>query len=265
MGRDLFSHQLTRLRGSVLGWGLGLGALAALVAGIYPSIAGNEELQAYWESLPEAARALSGGAQALTSVSGYFESQLFAFLPLVLAIFTVGKAAQMIAGEEADGTMDIVLAQPVERWRLVTARFAALAGATGVIVTAVALPLVALGPLVGLTLAEIAGLALWGYLSALLALVFGAATLTASAIAHRKRTAVLVGTVVTVGAYVLDAMAPLSEALDGVDVLSPYHWYALSDPVTGPIDLVGLAVLVVLVGVLVAGAVIGFQRKDVGV
>ncbi len=265
MGRDVFSHQLTQLRGTILGWGLGLAALAAMVAGIYPSIAGNAELDAYWETLPEAVRALSGGAGALTSVSGYFESQLFAFLPLVLAIVTVGKAAQMIAGEEADGTMDIVLAQPIERWRLVTGRFAALAAATGAIVTAVALPIAVLGPVVGLSVREITGLALWCYLSGLMALVFGAATLTVSAIAHKKRTAVLAGTVVTVASYMLDALEPLSEALAGTDVASPYHWYALSDPVTGPIHLGGLAVLALVIAVLVGAAVAGFQRKDVGV
>ena len=264
MGRDLFAKTVRDLRTSTIGWSLGLGLLAALTAAVYPSVRDNEALQAYYDSLPEAARTLTGGGD-FTTVAGFFQTEIFSYLPLVLAVFTVGKAAALTLGEEEEGTMDLVLAQPVERWRLFLARAAGLGASLVLVLAFVGAVLAAVGAAIGLTGREIAGLAAWCLLAALPATVYGSAALAAAGFSHRRRTAILAGTFVAVGSFLLNGLAPLADWLSGFQDVSPHHWYIVNDPVSASFSLWGLARLVPGTLALVLVGVVGFQRKNIGV
>jgi ABC-2 type transport system permease protein len=66
---------------------------------------------------------------------------------VLLIIFTTGIGARAIAGEEESGRLDLLLAYPVSRTRVVVQRFAALVVATLLVGGAMLLVLLALsGP-----------------------------------------------------------------------------------------------------------------------
>lgn len=265
MSHGVFSKALGDLRGAILGWGLGLGALTALIVALYPSIRDNPDLQAYWETLPEAMRTLLGGVEQLTSVSGYFASQLFAFLPLLLAVFTVGRVVNLTIGEESEGRMELVLAQPVRRWRLATHRFAALALATGLICAVIALTIALGGPFVGLAADEILALVGWSLLAVLPALAFAGLALAVAGFTHQRSPAIAAGATLAVASYMIDGLAPLNEHLEPLQKASPYHWYSMQDPITGPVSLAAIAGLLVLIVGLAGLGAWGYEQKDVGV
>lgn len=264
MGRDLLAKTVRDVRGAMLGWTLGLGLYGALVTASFPSIRDNEAVEAYLETLPEAMLAFFGGAN-LTTPAGFFRAELFSYLPALLAVFTVGKAIQLTLGEEREGTMDLVLAQPIPRWRVPVDRFAGLGLVTGGIVTGLAAVLGVAGALVGLGPREILGLAAWCYLAGLLSLVFSAAALAVAGFAHRTRGPLVVAAGLAGGGFLLDGLARLVDALEAVRWANPYRWYGLSDPVAGPVSVWGLAGLVVCLVVLVAVGALGYRRKDIGV
>lgn len=265
MGRDLLGKPLRDLRRSLLGWSAGLGLMTAITASFYPSIRDNEALDAYLESLPEAARGFLGGAGDITSVAGFFQTELFNFLPLILAVFTVGKAAALTVGEEREGTMDLVLAQPVRRWRVFVDRFVALGLAVLAISSVIALVLGLAGVPLDLTSREIAGLVVWPFLAGLLALSFGAVTVAVAGFAQRKGPAIVAGAALAVASFLYDGLAPLSGALSDLRAVSPYRWYAASNPVSGELDVLGIVGLALLTVALVAVGTWAFERKDVGV
>lgn len=264
MGLDLLAETVRDLRGSVLGWVLGLGAYGGLVTASFPSVRDNEAVEAYLETLPEAMLAFFGGAD-LTTAAGFFRAELFSYLPALLAVFTVGKAIQLTVGEEQAGTMDLVLAQPVPRWRVVVERFAGLALATGLVVTGLTFVLALSGALVGLGLGEILGLAAWCYLAGLASLVFGSAALAAAGFAHQSRGPLVAGSLLAAGGFLVDGLGRLVETLDRLGQANPYRWYGLTNPVAGEVSIAGLAGLVLLLASFVALAAWGYERKDISV
>ena len=109
-------------RRGLLGWSLGIAAYVALIVAFYPSIRDNEDFNRAYESYPETFKAFFGGAETfdLTSASSFLNAQLFSLMvPLVLVIFAIGFGAATLAAEDATGTLELLLSNPVSRRRIV--------------------------------------------------------------------------------------------------------------------------------------------------
>ena len=63
-------------------------------------------------------------------------------------------------------------------------------------------------------------------------------------------------------AYLWGSFAPQSDALEGLAVLSPWHWYFGVDPLLNGIDWGYAALLAALGAALVGGAAWAFSRRD---
>lgn len=121
-----------RRRLSTLWWSLSLIAFVALLALAYPTIRGNTALDQTFAGLPPGVLAALGldAGSALTSPIGYLNSQYFAnILPALFLIFAIGLAAWSISGDEAAGTLELLLANPVSRVRLSAERAGGAPGA----------------------------------------------------------------------------------------------------------------------------------------
>jgi ABC-2 type transport system permease protein len=112
---------------ALLWWGVSLAGLALMVAFFYPSVRDTPALNAFVKQAPEALiRAFAGEMADLTSPAGYLNSQLFYMVaPLLLLIYAIGSGSAAIAGEEERGTLEMLLSNPVPRWRVVAEKAAA--------------------------------------------------------------------------------------------------------------------------------------------
>ena len=125
----VLSQALWRRRVGLLGWALGLVGVAGLLAVAYPTVRDNAELDKTFTSLSPSVQAVLGltGGLTLTSPAGYLNSQFYAnVLPVMLLVFAVGVAAWAVAGDEAAGTLELLLANPVSRARVAAERAGAL-------------------------------------------------------------------------------------------------------------------------------------------
>jgi ABC-2 type transport system permease protein len=99
-------------------------------------------------------------------------------------------------------------------------------------------------------------------LGLLLGLVFGALALALSAATGRTRVAIY-GTIgAAVALNVANGFLPFSEGLEGLAKLSPFHYYLSSDPLMNGMNWGHGAVLLGLFVVLIAAAVMLFDRRD---
>lgn len=109
---NLLLSELRDRRGAMIGWSIGLGALALLVLLIFPSFsdafAGLE--------LPEFYQAF-GDFSDFSSLEGFFSAEFSIWLPLIFGIYAISAGTGTLAGEEEDGTLEILLAQPMPRWQ----------------------------------------------------------------------------------------------------------------------------------------------------
>lgn len=106
---------------------MSVSTLVAMIAAFYPQVRGNLSLNSLYAGLSPSMQSLFGGSD-LTSPAGYLNTQLFAFfLPAVLLVFGLGSGSALLAGEEEDRTLDLLLAQPVPRWSAYLQKSAAIA------------------------------------------------------------------------------------------------------------------------------------------
>ena len=268
MTAPIAERLLADRRRSTLWWSLALVAVVVLIAVSYGAIQGDTGLEQSFEDLPDSVQVLLGTDQglSLTSPAGYLNSQLFAnFLPILLTVFSVGLGARVIAGDEGDGTLELLLSHPVSRRRIATERGLAAVGLLVLLgtVSAVALMLsaapteldVGLGALTAATATSV-----------LLALVHGSAAFGVGAATGSRGSAIAAGAGLTGAGFLVQSLATLDDALRPLRWLSPWQWF-LDDPavVSGwsAVVLPGLAAVAVSIGLAAAG-VWRFGRRDVG-
>jgi len=255
--------QLGRRRRALLGWAIGLVAVAAVYIPLYPSI-GGEQMQALVDSLPaEMTAAL--GYDRLGTAAGYVTSTVFGLLgPALMLVFGIGLGARTIAGEEEPGELELAAAAPVRRDDLLAGRIIAVHTqiAALAVVTFVASTLLSASVDLDISVAGIAAASLG---LNLIAIAFATITLAAGALSGRRAVAVAVGAGVAVAAFVADAVAGMLTDGALLEAISPFSWYLAGDPVGEGIPLGGYVRLGVLTFVAWAAALVRFPRRDLGV
>lgn len=265
MLRNAFLAALRESRRALAWWSLGLVGLTAMIVAVYPSVRDNPELNQLVEDYPEALKAFVafGGQVDYVTAAGYLGSELFSFMvPLLLIVAAVGAGARAIAGEEEKGTLELLLANPVSRRRLVLEKLGALA-----------VELLALGAVLWLTLAvavRAAGMDVsLGHLAAaavsavLLALGFGAIALLVGSATGRRGLAIGITAAAAVAAYVVSSLAVLVDFLEPLRAATPFYHYAASDPLRSGLSAGHTLFLLAIVAAAAALAPFALDRRDV--
>jgi ABC-2 type transport system permease protein len=97
----------------------------------------------------------------------------------------------------------------------------------------------------------------------LLALAYGAIAILLGAATGRRTVAIGLTAAAAVAAYLVNGLAPLVDALDVVQKLSPFYHYAVGDPLRQGVSFVHMGVLVGIAVVATALAPWFFSRRDV--
>lgn len=267
MLRSVFTKRIWDHRGDYLWWMIGLGSLTLITAGFWPSLAESaEDFQSLLDSLPQGVLSLFGSSDsaALLTPTGFLNSRLYASIgAIVICLFAVSMGTAAIAGEEKDGTLEMLLTQPVSRSRVVLDSFAAMTLLTLGLAAAVGLILVILNPLIdtNLALSNIIGATIG---VTLLGLVFGALALALGGLGLRRPTVIGVSSGLVLGTWFINGLAPLIDQLAWLQRLTPFFWFLETQPLDQGLGA-QLLVLVATVAGLIGIAVWGFERRDIAV
>ena len=230
---------------------------------MWPVIDGSDEFQDLYEEMPDALQAMFGsdGFSDFTSPAGFLNTYLFSMiLPFIFTGLAVSWGGSLIAGEEEDELLDLVLSYPVGRRRLVLEKTAAMVVAvTAIGVATVVLLTVAKEP-VDLDIG-VGGLSAATLGSVLFALVHGLVALLAGAWSGTKGLATGLGWGVALAGYLVNIIANIDDSLDWLQPFSPLYWATADSPVTGTLPSTYLA-LVAAVVVLTGATVVVFDRHD---
>jgi ABC-2 type transport system permease protein len=263
MMRSVFLKTLHDQRKSILGWGLGLGALAYFTLLFYPSVQkAGEFYDQMLQSFPPEALAFLGNIRSFTTIDGYMTGSLLSYLPLVLAIYAIGAAVGLITGEVERGTMDILLAHPIPRWRVVLEKYAALVAALTAICLIFGLSMLAGGLTIGSDVPPGTWL-LTGLHPLPLTLLYGTVAFALACAVRGRAAAVATAIALSVGGYILNGLAPLSEHLRPLEKWTVYYWYITGRPLGDGIIrehvliLLGGSLLFLLIGL------VAFGRRDI--
>lgn len=264
---SIFAKTIWERRRSTLWWVLGLVALAGLTVAFFPSIRDDaESFESLFDSFPPELLSIFGidDPASLVTATGLVNSRLYAGIgPVILAVLgiTIGTAA--IAGEEEQGTLNLLLAQPVSRAQIVVEKAVAAAVLIGMVAVALFLTLSALNPLVGLDFRFsgilAANLTLW-----LFAMVFCLFTLAVGAVTGNRSLTVGVAAGTTAALFFVNGLAPLVDQIAWMQKLTPFYWLSNPNPLANGFDVAAIAIFVILSLLLLGVAIWGFDRRDIG-
>ncbi len=248
--------------GSLIGWMLGIGVYSALMLALYPSVRDSDAVAAAVEDYPDVLQEFLGGDGALdiTSGPGFLQAEVFGLvLPLLLTIAAVGVAARF-AGDQRSGLLDLVMANPVSRRRVVGERsLVGLVVVVGLALVAV-LVLGAFSSAVDLEVAFVDLLAA-AIATAVLASFHGALALLVAAWTGERGVAIAAASVAFTLGYVVAGLGGIVGWLGPVRALSPHHRTVGSQPLRDGLEI-GVLGVAAATAVLVWAAVEAFERRD---
>ena len=263
----VFLKTLRDQRRSLAWWCLGAGLLAAVMVGFYPSIKGIEGLEEIVKQYPEGLMAMFGASDfaGFTTPAGFLDAELFGFmLPMLMAVFAIGRGSGSIAGEERAGTIELLLSQPLTRSRLALEKFASMTVAVLALSAFIWIVLVVGSRAVGMDIGVLR-LAEMCLSLAMLGLAFGGVAFAAGAATGRHGLSMaLAASVVAVG-WVLNALSLLSELMEPARWLSLFFYYNGDAPLVNGLNPAHAGVMLVVALVCLGAAHVGFQRRDIRV
>jgi ABC-2 type transport system permease protein len=261
----IFIYTLGRLRGAVLGWGIGLAVLGGYLLRFYDTLADQgDEFTRLIAQYPRELMAFFGDMTQLFTPAGYLHTEFFSYIPLILGIFIISMGSGLLAGDEEKGTLDLVLSYPISRTRLFLGRVGAYVSAIAGILFIIWVSFII--AIEGTLLEEIpAGEMALPLLSlAGLLVFFGALGLLLSLFLPSQRASTMVASLLLFSSFFLTGMASIDSDLESIEIYSPFHYYQGGNALNGMNwswfgILIGLAVLM---GIL---AWWRFERRDIRV
>ena len=205
--------------------------------------------------------ALGGGAD-ISTAEGFLSAYYFNFAPIIVMVVGIFASTSGVAGEEASGSLDLLLAQPLSRVSFLAQR-------AGGVALALTLTLLAGVPFLawGVELGEM-GVPAWRLLvatvgSILLVLLFvGVAYLACALLRTRGEAGMAAGGILVV-AFFLQTLGSTSGAIEPLRTISPFHWAEGTPLLTGEYPWPRLAALLTGNLVVYMAAFWVFTRREI--
>lgn len=251
-------------RASLMWWSVGIFFYTAMIMAVWPVIDGNQEFEDLAQSYPDSIKALMGGSDAFdafTTPTGFLGTYLYSMiLPFIFVGLTVSFGAALLAGEEEDGRLELLLSYPVTRTSTVLQKAGAMTlAALGLGVLVVAIIYVA-GSLVDLDVG-IPALAAATLGTVLFAVLHGQLSMAAGAASGRKGVALGVGWGVALGGYLLNVLSGIDASLSWLRWMSPLNYATVSEPLANGVPVEYLVLLGAL-AIATGATLVLFRRHD---
>ncbi len=259
---NLFLHEISSRRNAIIGWGIGLTLFCLMYTTIYP------EMEGQLDALGDLSVYQAMGVEIAT-FEGYLSSTVIGLIPVLLGVYAVMTSTATLAGEEDDGTLEMLLTTRLPRWQIVTAK------AGGVLVAlAIIMVLAGLGNIFGLSIVidqittSVTYGQVFGVVLSILPLVWALAMLSLffGTIFPTRRMAMMVGFLVLAWSYIGENLANQVDSTAFLKPTSLFSYFDSSSAVfVDGIDVGNIIVLLVISAIGFALALVSFQRRDVTV
>lgn len=264
----IFLETLRRHWRQVLWWGGGMALLGYYIMTIIPNVDMLNQYAEMVANLKPEFLALIGiqDAAVIATPEGFIAMGFFGYALLMLAAFAVMAGLNMTANEEDEGILDVVLAQPVARWRIIVEKFAAYFVLTlGVVAVALG------GLLLGMNNSSLAvnvGNLVQSALNMLPSLTLMIAfTMFIATVVRRRTTALALAVIFIVGSFFIDFLGSSASGTlaDALRAISFFAYYDEQTVILKGMDIGKALALLAASGALLAASLWFFERRDVGV
>ena len=259
---NLLKFELLSRWGAIAGWSAGLTLFGATYIFILPEM--GEEMAALADLSIYQALGIDLG-----SLEGILASSVIGVMPVMLGIYAIVTSTETLAGEEDRGTLELLVATPLPRWQIVTAKAIAI-GATALFILAIAGVGIALlfttivnKIEIGITPTQLFFATLSAWPLTLTLLMLG---LFLGAFLPSRRSAALATTAVFVASYLGTPITNSVRSLEAFRPLSLFYYFDSSAALfTNGVQARDLAVLLGLAALFFVLALLSFGRRNITV
>lgn len=250
-------------RVSTIWWVIGVIAFIMINMVFYPTFKNDAaELEKSFANIPDSALQLFGGSADFFSPVGYLNSQIFfLMLPLLLSVLAIGLGSSLLAREEQDKTVEVLLAHPVSRGRLLAAKALAGWGIT-TIVSAAAILTIALSAKLFDVAVPVPNILLAGFDCWLLVLATGAIAFLLTCTGRARGAAVGLSALVAIGGYIIASLAGTVDWLKTPAKALPFNYYQPEAALRGHYDWSNILFPLAVIAICIALSYVAFRRRD---
>lgn len=249
-------------------WLSGIGLLVALTAAFFPVLngAGGDAFQQLIDAYPPEMLAMFGITDpgSVLTGGGFLSTRVYSTIGVVAVMaFAISMGTAALAGEEREGTADLLVAAPVARSRIVVEKAGAMFALLTALMAGVALIVTVADLIVGLDL-TVEGIVAANLGLMLLAFATGSVALLVGAWSGRPGRSTATAVVFGVAGFLLNSFGAVVDRLEPFRPLSPFYWYQGD---TNPLDqsLGWQQLLLFALGLaFVAIAIPFFRRREIG-
>ena len=244
-------------------WSISMAAFALMFAWVFEIYAG--EITNFSDNFPAELSAVIGDLAAATTPAGFLAVELYSlFLPLIVAIVGITFGAAAIGKEEESGTLELLLASPISRRKILVQKFGAIATVLFVIPFATWL-----GVVVGKSIfpfdVNVWHVALASFASFFLGMVYASAAFAGQSVSGKRGIGLGIGGGLLAVTYIADVVSKLVDRLEFLQYISPFYYFDISNVLFGYGRIGNFAVLAGLVAVFYTVVHIAFKNRDTGV
>ena len=260
MIRYLWVELAIRIKGA-LGWGLGLGLFSLFMPTLFPQLSSQfAELDLSNISIYQAL----GVSGDFGTLKGFLSAYMLSTFVPMICVYAIIAGTATLAGEEDEGTLEMVLSLPLKRWQIVASKLIAIG--MGILLIGLS---VSAGFVLGTRIADVsdqvetrllwdAGLNLWP-----IGMVIASFSLFLGAYLPNRRIAWITATIVMLYTFLWNSLGSQVEALDKYRPISPFYYYTngLTELVWAKNNLI----LFTMIAVFSLLAILAFQKRNVTV
>ncbi|QQS19744.1 ABC transporter permease subunit [Candidatus Saccharibacteria bacterium] len=266
--KDVIVWELRQRRKAIFWWTFASVIMTAVILALFPSIRDQAaEMNKVINTLPPELRGLKTGGANNIDVGDplqFLNSQLFyATLPLIWMILAITRGAGLLGREEQTHTLELLLARPISRARLLIAKIIAFCLEFTTVTMLTFTTILLLCPIFELNVGASRLFSATAY-TTLFCFSFGLIALTLHAASRlTKRAATAFAVTLAFGGYLLASLSSLTDWLEVPVKFMPYHYFTPLDALSGKTPR-GLVVYLVCV-FLISGflAIVGFRKRDI--
>jgi ABC-2 type transport system permease protein len=259
---NLLIHEIRSRWRAILGWGFGLILFGAVYISIFPGL--FEQLQ----SLKDLSVYKLVGMR-LGSVEGYMASVVLVYIPILLCIYCIIASTSTLAGEEDNGTLELIVSMPLSRGQILTAKAIALSGVALFIMIIASIGNAFI--LAAIKIDNPINVTPFGLFTALmsslpLALVLIMIGFFLGAILPNHRLSATVLTIFFIASFFGENIAGMVKSLEPIRYLSLFNYYNTTETIfTDGAQLSDIVILLGIAAVFFILALICFQRRNITV
>lgn len=244
----------------------GIFIYGVFMTAIYPALSGIKGLTDYTKAMPDVVMKMFGstGTIDFMNFNNYVGLEFLSLMVIVIAApFVIGFANQAVCGELHEGTLELLMSQPIKRWEMLTSKIAVLVGGIAVIALSTSLSVIIPAPIAGIDIHYTGFICLIPILMAIL-IAIGGYSLFFSNLLKYPRQVIMASAGLTFAFYLFNFVGLSVKSVNWLKYLSIFHYYNVEQTLdAGTVPVANILILLGAAALFTAAAFALFRKKDI--